>query len=495
MTGTGTLNPANYYTVTTLVSGDILEADFEEGDTVEKGQQLYLIDSSAIANNSERSEISLSQAQRNYEKTEDLQYARTTIDGVVHSLNVAVGDTVTAGQEVALVRDTSAMLLKLSFPAQDAANFRAGQSATVTLDGTFETLTGVITAVSGVDAVGSDNLFVRTVTIRVPNPGYLTLTQAASACIGGVYSTDSALFTYLDEESVKASASGTVTALYVQEGSNVSANDALLMLGGDDLSDQILNASESLRSAELSMQSAQEELENYTITSPISGTIVEKDYKLGDKAETGKTLCVIYDLSYLEMTINVDELDINSVAVGQKVYITVDAVDGQVYQGVVTRVSVAGSAGQGSSYYNGSSTSTYPVTVRIDETDGLLPGMNANAEIMIAEADNVLTVPNAAVQRGNYVMITADSPSAANAVSEEESGLRAQDGYVYVAVELGFSDDDYAEISSGLTEGDIVAYMGGMSSTTEDTGDMNMMMGFGGGGGGGGGRDGGGFRG
>jgi HlyD family secretion protein len=467
MTGTGTLKPANSYTVTTLVSGSILEADFEEGDMVEEGQQLYLIDSSAIANNSERSEISLSQAQRNYEKTEDLQYARTTIDGVVHSLNVAVGDTVTAGQEIALVRDTSSMLLKLSFPAQDAANFRAGQSAEVTLDGTFETLAGVVSAVSGVDAQGSDNLFVRTVTIKVANPGYLTLTQAASACIDGVYSTGSALFTYLAEETVTASAGGTVMALYVQEGSHVNAKDALLMLGGDDLTDQILNASESLRSAELASQSAQEELEKYTITSPISGSIVEKDYKQGDKAEGGKTLCVIYDLSYLEMTINVDELDINSIQVGQTVRITADAVAGQVYQGVVTRVSVAGSAAQNSDYYYGTTTSTYPVTVRIDETDGLLPGMNANAEIVIAEADDVLTVPNGAVQRGNYVLVTADSPSAANAVPEEESGLQAPDGYVYVAVELGFSDDDYAEIRGGLTEEDVVAYTMGSAQSDD----------------------------
>jgi HlyD family secretion protein len=165
-------------------------------------------------------------------------------------------------------------------------------------------------------------------------------------------------------------------------------------------------------------------------------------------------------------------------------------VEGREYEGVVTRVSVAGSAAQSSSYYNGSSTSTYPVTVRIDETDGLLPGMNANAEIMIAEADNVLTVPNAAVQRGNYVLVTADSPSAANAVSAEESGMQAPDGYVYVAVELGFSDDDYAEIRSGLTEGDIVAYVGG--GTASDLSGDAMMMGLNGDIGG---RDGGGFRG
>ena len=56
-------------------------------------------------------------------------------------------------------------------------------------------------------------------------------------------------------------------------------------------------------------------------------------------------------------------------------------------------------------------TTTYPVTVRIDETDGLRPGMNANAEIVVAQAKNALAVPNAAVVRGGYVLVSKKSPS------------------------------------------------------------------------------------
>lgn len=50
------------------------------------------------------------------------------------------------------------------------------------------------------------------------------------------------------------------------------------------------------------MENTQKQLENYTITSPISGTVIDKEYKAGDTVESGKTLCTIYDLSYLEMT-------------------------------------------------------------------------------------------------------------------------------------------------------------------------------------------------
>ncbi len=68
---------------------------------------------------------------------------------------------------MAVIRDSSKMVLQLEFPAADAANFSVGQSAEVTLDGTFETLTGTVTAVTGTDALSTGNLLMRTVTMRV----------------------------------------------------------------------------------------------------------------------------------------------------------------------------------------------------------------------------------------------------------------------------------------------------------------------------------------
>ena len=103
----------------------------------------------------------------------------------------------------------------------------------------------------------------------------------------------------------------------------------------------------------------------------------------------------------------------------------------------------------------------YPVKVRIDETDGLRPGMNANAEIVVAQAKNTLTVPNAAIVRGGYVLVTQDSPSAVNA----DPGMIAPDGYVYVPVKTGVSDDNYTQIVSGLTGNDTVAYDSAAAST------------------------------
>ena len=466
LSGTGTLNPANTYTVKSLVDGKVLTGTIEEGNIVEESNVLYTIDSSDASTNFEKAEIAMQQAQRSYDKVVDRQYVRAEVAGVVSSLKVTKGDEVTSGQEVAVIRDSSRMLLTLEFPAADAANFSVGQSAAVTLDGTFEQLDGTVTSVSGTDALSAGNLLTRTVTITVKNAGGLTTAQAATASITGVSSIGSATFAYQAERTLTAQAAGTVTSINVQEGSDVAKDDIILGLSGDDLTESIQSASESLRSAEISMQNLQDTMNNYTITAPISGTIIEKDAKVGDAVKTGDTLCIVYDLSYLEMSINVDELQISSISVGQQVQITADAVPDKTYVGTVTRVSMKGKSDGG--------TTTYPVTIRIDDTDGLRPGMNANAEIVVAEAKNALVVPNAAVVRGSYVLVTKDSPSAANA----DTAMEAPEGFVYVPVKTGVSDDDYTQIVSGIQEGDTIGYDPSSVSSDSYYDDGGYMMPF-----------------
>ena len=462
LTGSGTLQPANSYTVTTLIEGEVLSANFEEGETVEADTVLYEIDSDDAAANIEKAQISLNQAQRSYESTAENQTVQANSSGTLYTLEVKKGDEVSQGQTIATIRNDSTMTLTVPFPAEDAATFYVGQATQVTLDGSFETLSGTVETVSGSEVVGTGNTVTRKVTIAVQNPGGLSASQVAAASVNGLGSAGNGTFTYQSESTVTASASGTVTAVHASEGSTVSKGQTLITLGGDDLEDQLQNAADSLRNAELSMENTQKQLENYTITSPISGTIIDKEYKAGDTVESGKTLCTIYDLSYLEMTLSIDELDISTVEVGQAVQITADAVEGKTFTGTVTKVSVAGTTSGG--------ITSYPVTVRIDEADELLPGMNVDAEIVLEEAADTLAIPSSAVTRGSgntsLVLVTQDSPSAANAVEQE-----APEGYAYVQVETGISDDSYVQILSGLQEGDTAAYV---ARSTESG---SMMMG------------------
>ena len=178
------------------------------------------------------------------------------------------------------------------------------------------------------------------------------------------------------------------------------------------------------------------------------------------------------------------------------VEITADAVEGETFTGTVTNVSLEGS------YSNG--VTNYPVTVTLEETGDLLPGMNVDATIILDSAQDALCIPAGALMRGNRVYVKKDPSSSQTDQTEgtedgSEEAARGQsgvpDGFEAVQVETGIINDDYVQILSGLSEGDEVYVDPDSGSGTS----MDMMMmgpggmggGMGGGPGGGGGMGGG----
>lgn len=461
LSSSGTLEPANSYTVSTLVSAEVLSDTFEEGDLVEEGQLLYTLDASDASSSQTQAQNSYSQAKSSYDQAVAAKYPEADLTGTISEVYVRNGDTVSAGTELLKIVGDNNIYIDFLFAYADSADFYVGQTATIFIDGLAGTLTGTVSAVSQGEMVSDNGMMLTTVRVKAVNPGLITASYTASASIGSYVSYGESPIQISESSVVTAEASGKISGLNFLAGDSISAGDRICTITGDSVDNQIENARINLENAQSSVQTAADKLEDYQITAPISGTVVTKTAKAGDKVEGGSsgTLCTIYDLSYLEMTMNIDELDIGSVAVGQTVEITADAVEGKTYTGTVTRVSVAGTTAGG--------ITTYPVTVRIDETDGLLPGMNVDAEIVLDQAEDVLAIPSGAVNRGDTVLITADSPSAANALDQE-----APEGYVYVSVETGVSDDSYIEILSGLQEGDTVAYI-----PTSSGGGMSMMMG------------------
>ena len=117
ITGSGTLEAADSYNVTTLLEDTILTANFEEGDQVDEGTVLYTLDSSDADSSLEQSEISLQQAQRSYsrqlEDQADLNVAATAA-GQVWSVDVEVGDEIQAGQTVATILGAVALAFGIS---------------------------------------------------------------------------------------------------------------------------------------------------------------------------------------------------------------------------------------------------------------------------------------------------------------------------------------------------------------------------------------------
>ncbi len=480
LTGSGTLQPADSYTVTTLVSGEVLSDTFEEGDIVEKDQLLYTIDSSDVSTTE-------TQAQTSYSQALKAKYPTADISGTVSEVYVSNGDAVNAGTELVKISASNDLTIDFQFSYANDGDFYVGQPAKIYITGYAGYIDGTVAQVGGSSMANATGMKMTTVRVKAVNSGLVTGDCTASAVVGNYTSYGQTTVKIGTGSTITATASGKVSGLTLMPGDSVSSGQRICTITGDSVDNQLKNAKASL-------ENAQDRLDDYMVTSPITGTVVEKTVKAGDNVGTGSnsnnTLCIIYDLTYLEMTLNIDELDIDNVEVGQTVNVTSDAKEGQTFTGVVTKVSVVGTTSGG--------TTTYPVTVRIDDTDGLRPGMNVDAEIVLSSADGVLAIPSLAVNRGDTVLVTSDSPSAANALEQE-----APEGYAYVQVTTGVSDDSYIEITSGLQEGDTVAYLRTASSGSDmmmsgmPGGDMGGGMPGGGGGmpsgGPGGGGPGGGF--
>lgn len=451
LSGSGALNPADSYTVSTLISGDIISAPFEEGDIISKDSILYEFDSSKVASNIETAEISLAESKKAYEqklKSADDLVIRAARSGTIVSLDIKVGDSVQAGQLIGTIRNSSVMSLTLPFGSDDASGLYIGQQVSVTLDSSFETLTGTITKIGGIDEALAGGIIVRQVTIEVNNPGGIHNGQRATAMAGDIACYGSGTFTYKAEANITAKASGDVLSVEFSEGDFVNQDEIIATLDSSVFTLDITNAQNSIRRAEIALESQYDTLDGYTIRSPIGGTVIEKKYKAGDTLESGAILCTIFDLSYLTMTLNIDELDISDISVGQKVKITAQAVEGKEYTGVITRININGITAGG--------TTSYPVTIRIDETEGLLPGMNVDAVIVIESHENVLAIPVGAVTRGNQVLVRSADGSTAPGAPE---------GFNYVTVKTGASNNNYIEILDGLKEGDEIAYLNHVYNT------------------------------
>ena len=459
VSSTGTIQPIDSYNVSGMVTGEVLEAPFEVGDQVEKGDVLYRIDPGSAETALQQAQLSVQQAQLNYDSIVDGLNPKASGAGVVQKLHVKKGDLVSAGSPIADISDTSTMTLTVPFQSADAQRIAVGSSAQVTLAGTLETLTGTVESVANADLVGNGGALVRQVKIRVQNPGALTTSTTATAKVGSIACAGSGTFEANLTQTVVATGSGEVVSLNVSTGSRVSAGQVLATLGGSSAQTSLENASISLQNAQLSLQNAQDALDNYTITAPISGTVIEKNFKAGDTIDNnsltaaGGTLAVLYDMSTLTFEMKIDEKDINKVKVGQEVTITADAVEGVTFSGVVDTVNINGTTVSGQT--------NYPVTVVINDPQDLKPGMNVSADIIVERAGTVLCVPVDAVNRGSdkpTVQVAQEGALDENGNVVDPSKLETRE------VTLGRNDNDNIEITSGLSEGEIVVWVNEVSN-------------------------------
>lgn len=368
--GTGTIEPNASYNVTPLVSGEILEDYFEEGDMVYEDQPLYLIDSESgdsritqLSNAVDKAEKDLKKA---VESLDDL-YIKSTITGTIEKIYVEVGDDIKSGELLADVKDKSTMTVEIPFFAQDVDNgyIKIGDKATVTVDDD-QYFNGTVTEIEATSNPNAYNTPVKKVTISVSNNGSLSnTTTAVSATVNGRTGNGGGTFDYKDSGAIYATNSGEVVSIYYKEGQNIAKNQYLLVLNDKNVKDNIETLENNVEDAMINLDDAKEDLDNYKIKAPNTGKIVTKSYKEGDtvsgNSNGGTTLAVIYDMTALKFTMYIDELDIDKLDEGQDVIVTCDSREGKEYHGTITNISILGSTSNG--------TTSYPVEVTIENTE------------------------------------------------------------------------------------------------------------------------------
>ena len=482
LSSSGVLKPRNSYQVSSLVEGEITSADFEVGDQVEKGQVLYRIDVSnmeeemkSAQNSVERAARNLEDAQKDYSRAQGRfndGVFRSGDSGYIKKIYIKAGETVTSGTKIADIEDDSVMRLKVPFLSAEAAAIGTGSTALVTLSSTGEQIPGTVTAVSSKDETLTGGRIVRYVTIEAANPGGLTTEQSAAASVGDYSSSLEGTFSPVVETILSADLPDSVTVeqLLVSEG-DYAAKGAPIFRFDRESADKLMrsfrekldSAKDAMDSANSKIESTKSSMNNYTITAPISGTVIRKNMKAGDKITSKGSgdgvMAVIYDLSSITFSMSIDELDISKVKTGQTVQITAEAAGDASFRGIVENVSLESA--------NNNGITTYPVSVTVKDPKGLLPGMNVNGKILLEESKNALVIPAASLMRGNVVYVK--DPSVKAAQGEVPAGFRE------VTVETGIMNDEQVEVTSGLAEGDEVYLVPGAESTA---GSENMGEGM-----------------
>ncbi len=201
----------------------------------------------------------------------------------------------------------------------------------------------------------------------------------------------------------------------------------------------------AVTSAEASLKEAQENLNKTNIYAPISGTISRLNVELGERVVgtaqmAGTELLRLANLNRMEVAVEVNENDINSVNLGDTAIIEVDAFLGEKYKGLVSEIANSANVTGASA----DQVTNFEVKVRIIKAVNFRPGMTATVDIQSQRAKDVLSLPIQAVTTRKD---TAGGDEKIECVFEYQEGVAKM-----IVVQTGIQDDEYIQILSGVKD-------------------------------------------
>jgi len=432
VTGSGPIESAQSVDLTSTVSSTITNVFFKDGDSVKKGDVIFELESQDAKDkiDSIKSQIddvnsSIADVQESIKNL----VITAPISGYVKNLNVQEGDRVSKGSTVLTIIDTSKLKVTLPFSAALFGKVKIGAPAVVYIPDISQSIQGTVSYLGNTTYTNDYGGKVFDVEITISNPGALQEGMKASAEIkvgSEVYlSTQDATLEYVDKENVKAKVDGEIEEIFARNNQFVEKGAVLLKLSNDDLSKQLKNYQTQLKNLQDQLKDAEDNLENYYIKAPFDGVVTNINFKKGDNIKAGEVLATVFDNKNLVFRVDIDELDIAKIKVGQKVNITVDALpetQTNPLTGKVAKIPLVGTTQNG--------VTTYSITISIDNPKDLKIGMNANAEIIINQKQDVLMVPLEAVQKfGNRYFVFVKSSSQNSFQEGQTGGFFPQGGF------------------------------------------------------------------
>lgn len=456
--GSGITKTKNTETLTLLTSGTCQEVFVTEGQEVEQGTPLFLIDSVGAKS-------LLENAKANYEGYQKrLNAAKKDIAGlnltpkysgkIMDVVTLNPGDEVYKGQRLATLIDDRTMTLTQYYSYAYEDCFYVGQSIDVSIPKFMTIVPGTVEAVNKVKRPTPEGSLLFSIEVSLKNDGVLIEGLEASTSITNgeelVYPYESATLKYSRVSDLKSTVDGTVVASRLLDYLDVETSDVLVVIDAESADNEIFELEKQLEDARVALEKAQKNFDNCSAVAPLSGKVIGLSVRPGEPITENSVLVTISDSSQIIVNGTVDERNISFVQPGMPV---------QLDQWGIMCFGTVDTVSWSSTINNG--VATYPITIIADNYDGQIQ-LNSyiNYHITASQNDNCLVVPLQAV-RNTVLMdgteaniLFVKNPDASLVVELMYQDEEIPAGFKPVAVTTGISDNLNVEIIEGANDGD-----------------------------------------
>jgi HlyD family secretion protein len=437
--------------------GIVRRVSVKEGDEVQEGQTLAVLDQSSALATLTTAQGSLAQAKANYEKLlagatpQDVKITEDAVTSAQHDLKSSYDSTlITLNDAYTKIFNSYATVISVQnsyFSASDQQGLKVSNSV-LTINTDMQAVkTYVDTAKSSQSSGDIDNAVSQM--LLVLNDIFNHLSVIRSQLDEGIYynkvsSTDKASI-----DTQKVNINTVLTNITTAKQSIVSdgialqkAQHQLDLKKAPPTQAEIDLAKAQMLSAQGQVDAAQATLHNMVITAPMSGTITEVNIKAGEQATAMAKVIVLQNTQDLHTEADVSEANIAALVVGQDIDYTFDALGpDKHFQGKILTINPASTVVSG--------VVNYKVTGSLDVIPEIKPGMTANMTILVSTKSSALSVPSTSIINKNskqYVKVIDDQKKKTYHEVQVQTGLEADGGLV--------------EIISGISDGqEIVTYM------------------------------------